>query len=78
MLNFINEFGFGNFHTNTPKRVTNGSILVVSTGLIWFYFVPFSFNGVYFLWFIFDLKRSVCLIFCAKRASEMIVPPKEF
>ena len=33
--------------------------LEVSIGLFWFYSVSFSFNGVYFLWFIFNRMLSV-------------------
>ena len=30
------------------------TVQVVSIGLFWLYFMPFSYSGVYFLWFIFN------------------------
>ena len=36
---------------------------VVSIGVFWLFFKPFSYNGDYMV--------------CVKRASKMIVPPKE-
>ena len=33
-------------------------VSVVYIGLFWFYFVSFSYNGVYFLWFIFNRRLA--------------------